>query len=1173
VKLRRIDMIGFKSFRARTALEFSEGVTAVVGPNGCGKSNIVDAIRWCIGSQSAKDLRGRQMEDIIFAGSEQHKPMGLCEVSITLENDGGDLPMEWRDVPEVKVTRRLFRTGESEFEINGAKVRLRDIHELFLGTGVGAKEAYSIIEQGRIGFIIAARPEERRVLIEEAAGITRYKFQRKTAEKRLAQTRENLTRLHDIIGEVARQVSTLERQARRAQQARELGARVRALEVSRWMSKRSAIDASLATLRASIDRDREEIAGRATTHKALEASYEEARIAMAVEERSLAAATEEVYRCRARVEVIENSLQHAEREQARSRDAAATALAERAEASESAAKAADEAIALSEELAALTSEAERLTKHALERAANRDALRAEASEANERRRKAADAWTEAKGKLARATGRAETLQAELLRISERLSASATDNEGAEQTLALARRAESDAAEEVERTAAHQATTDEAYEIARTRERAAMERVAQTQRDLRKASESHESANASARAAAMVLERGEGYDASVQRILEASARGALSGVKRPLVEAIHAEESALGAVSSALGELADALVTESHASARAAIAWCAEHGVAGAFVVMNEPYEGPLGAGGWCVARAPVPGVVRARLADVQLADSIPDGLTDAPVETPLVVRWGRHAYRGDGLYVSPPSGANAATAWQGLRERADETRTAAANAQEALRVASTEHATNEQALEAALVERAARREEHERALARSSDARTIHAEQREALRRAVARHEQASLDRSAWSARQSALQTELESLHAARIEAEREGASGATEVQDAEKKADELDAAAREATDAAAHAQTDAVRAQERVSALQGALARLEAERVAALQRAERREAEVAALQATAESSGEKLATYRADLDAAKETFNEARDVQARRHAGHEGAVARVRDLEASRAEERAVLDAARERMRQSELRAERARAELEHIDETLRSVHGVEPKDAEGIVLDGGFTEARAEELDTLTQRLRALGPVNPAAEEEYAEVLERESFLATQRADLEHALHDLESAIRTMDNTSRELFADTFEKVSAAFEDLFPRLFRGGKGRLELTQPDDLLETGIDIVVQPPGKRLQSMTLLSGGEKALTAAALIFAIFRLKPTPFCILDEVDAPLDEGNVARFADHVVEMSATSQFVIITHNKRTMEAATTLYGVTMEEPGVSKIVGVRMQQAG
>jgi chromosome segregation protein len=1163
MRLRRVDILGFKSFRARTAVEVADGVTAIVGPNGCGKSNIVDAIRWALGAQNARELRGREMHDVIFAGSESHAPTGFAEVSLVFENDRLDLPAPWREVPEVRVTRRLHRTGESEYEINGDGVRLRDVTELFLGTGVGAREAYSIIEQGKVGFIVQARPEERRVLIEEAAGITRYRYQRKTAERRLEQTRDNLTRLHDILGEVTRQVASLERQAERAARWKALAARRRVLEVTVAVDRIDRLIAELAGVRPEAHAIEERRAAASAARGRAEAALQTARVDAFATERTLNEAQEAAYSARARAELLANSLQHMRRERDELVARLERVVGERDEQRRSLEAADADAGRGDLEVQAAVAERDTAAAALRDAEATLAAARAARGRATDALR-AVDARVAAlRSDLAVAEGRAASARIERERLAERRAE--VDGEVARHGEEHARAAAALAEREREASAAAGvlASAEAALAQARSNEAAAREALHAAQRGEREATATATAAATRASSLDRALSSGAGLDAGVRTLLEAASRGEVAGVQRTVAEHLRVEAGHERAVAAALGGWADAVVVEGREALSTVLRWCRAKKLAVPLALLADPVSGEVAEG--CLAHAPIPALVARRLRD---AARVPDAAA-APLPAAEVVV-DAHGVCVTGGVVFEPGAASRSSAEQifALGRERDEAQRVAAVAVAARESAEAARSLADQQLEAALLQRESAREAAEGARRASTELAAAASTARLDAERAERAATRAQADASAALARAQALEADERGAAeaAARLAAEVDAIAEARATADAE--ALRAEEAERAAADEVADRRAQAAATAERVRSAQAATERSRGARAAAASRLERLEQELRAgahrrgeLEAALDADAGTLVALEAARLAAEGAFETARTA-------HDAASAALVDGEAAAARARAEFEAAALAGRDVELRIERLTAAIQAQEHALQERFELSLVAARGEALPELDANALAE-LDEVVARLDRLGAINPNAEEEFAEAKERETFLTAQRVDLETALADLEAAIRRMDETSRALFEQTFHAVNERFEVLFPRLFRGGRARLELTEPENMLETGIEIVCQPPGKRLQSMTLMSGGEKALTAVALIFAIFQMKPTPFCILDEVDAPLDEGNVVRFSEMVAEMSSISQFLLITHNKRTMETARTLYGVTMEEPGVSKVVGVRL----
>lgn len=1163
MKLRKIEILGFKSFRAKTGIEIGDGITSVVGPNGCGKSNIVDAIRWAMGSQSPRDLRGRAMEDVIFNGSENHRPMGFAEVSLTFDNDPktSTLPLEWRDLPSIKVTRRLFRSGESEYEINGSRARLRDIQDVFAGTGVSSRDAYSIIEQGKIGFIVASKPEERRVIIEEAAGITRYRNQRKLAERRLERTRDNLLRVSDVQREVARQLASLERQAARAAKAREIQNELREVGVILHAAAlRQARAEHHEALRILTSMETRTEGSQGELARA-EARVEEARLSLLQQEQRLNESAEAAYAARSRVELLGANLEHRKREQAQLLTRQQEAQLRIDEDAQKLADLIEEARRFDEDDAGQDDAREALDEEidALEERVAEERLRA--SRAREALDEARRALSECERVLARTSTRADSIRADLRQLNDR------QEESDALVIEYAERAE-ESRDKVSRIAddaadadfEHEAAVDEDAE-ARAAERSAREALDAARERTRVADDALRNCTAALDSVRRVLRSGAGVAEGARAVLQRANERGVAGVIGPLATRIRVQEGFEASLGAVLGELADAVLVDSNDAALSLLEIAREAGCSLMVVSLEDPVDGALSP--WASALAPIPRAIAARLRATTVVEALGEERGGVVVDAKRFVSEGQGVFSFRAGEMAAEQLMRAQRELSALEDRLEALTMDEDDAQQAERRAEREFGERSEARVAAQ-ERLAIAEDRRRKLrVKAEEARELAQHLERLLRRAREEAED-------FSRRRSDLEADLAKT--------REESARALESRDA------LSDSAKDAQDALARLDSGRESLEERLTQLRVRRARLEAEAKAVVETRQRIAREIdatrervafwektianaaeeqAALAYAVEREGEELERWKtksvdADVSAAQE------------RARHESMALSLRELEIALAETRRLLGAQLRDRESAALALERARANEVQEEERCVERFQLAPAELLAQAADTVATDVHVQRDRDLRERLERLGPVNPAAEDEYNAAVARHDFLVEQVDDLESALKDLDRAIRRMDKTCRDLFAKTFEQVNEGFQRMFPRLFRGGRAHLELTNPDDLLTTGVEIVAQPPGKKLQSIQLMSGGEKALTATALIFAIFELKPSPICILDEVDAPLDEANVGRFADMVREISDRSQFLVITHNTRTMEVADTLYGVTMEEPGVSRLVGVQLR---
>ncbi|MCC6524782.1 MAG: chromosome segregation protein SMC [Polyangiaceae bacterium] len=1177
--IKKLEISGFKSFVDRTVIHFDHDVIGVVGPNGCGKSNVVDAIRWVMGEQSAKALRGRAMADVIFNGSESRAPHGFAEVTLTFDNSdpagAQSLPLEYRDYSEIAVTRRIFRDGESEYLINKTPVRLRDMTDLFLGTGVGRK-AYSIVEQGKIGLIVSARPEDRRQLIEEAAGITKYRSRRKQAEQKMELTRQNLLRVNDIVVEIDRQLGSLRRQAQKAQ--RYLRYREELDDLTLWDASHKLLDFVVRTaFGESACANAAEVA-RATriAVDTREAQIEVLRARAHEVERVAEARQSDSFHADNEVRDVEVRL---DRAGDRARHLAARLEAARAEQHD-----------LGERLAVLVAEERELE-------AGRDAVAAEHGQQ-------ADAMQQCEARLAETRHVADHAAATLAELRKAQAQTAARIAGNEAKLAASERRRSELGARRERLAGEetQLAADLAGIAGRYEEASFMASDLSDRKDALVAE--RDAARTELAARKGDLELGERALAAAQNELNKlqNRRGALEELERraeslgkgPKELLRRGDASVLGLAANGLEaapELGTALAGALGERVECVLVSDVEHGLAlleelragnrGRATVLaataRERPVAPVPADGLRALVTTAPGdgyVARALLGDAVLVGDVAEARAyweqGAPCD--LVTPDGM-VFHSDGRITGGAGDARA----EGMLERRREIRELGVAIDEKA-AAITARADELEGERAALARLGATLEEAGRRL-HAADIELVTAEQ--GRRRLEA--EQAATER-----RQAAVVRELAELTRQVDEAvaEHEAAEGSLAAARTESAAREQALAEAEpaATDAATELglaqgllterRVRLAEARERLTSTDAAITRLGA----SLRELEGR---IAALDAERDLAARELGEVAAAIMGAREELVEARLVARRAHGAFEearveldGARSELGLAEAELREHRAELDAANEELRAHELELERLRLGRNHLEEGVRErFRGLE------LAANVGDFHARPELDDTQRRRIRELaeliermGPVNLDAVKEADEAAERHRFYSEQHADLTAALDNLERAIAQMNRECKRLFRHAFDGINERFQVVFPRMFRGGKAELRLTKPEDLLETGIEILAQPPGKKLGNIELMSGGEKAFTAVSLLFAIFQFKPSPFCILDEVDAPLDEANVGRYIESIREMTDNSQFIIITHSKRTMQGVDVLYGVTMQEPGVSKLVGVRIAEA-
>jgi len=1172
MKLRSLRLHGFKSFADRTAIEFRDGVTAIVGSNGCGKSNVADSIRWVLGEQRASAVRGAKMEEVIFQGTTKRRPLNFAEVSLVFSNEDGKVAVPQS---EIEVTRKVFREGGSEYALNRNACRLRDIHDLLRDTGLGAN-AYSVIEAGMIDAILSERAEERRALFEEAAGIGKYKDRRRAAQRRLEQAEADLARLGDLLAEVDSKVRSLSRQRRRAQRHAELQARRLDLEVElarREVEELGAALADAARRRAELAAAEEAArAGRSTA----EAVLERRRAEGAELGRARASAAARLDEVRRRLDTREREVLLADERRAHAELRISQLVRERAEVAERARALGEEAGRL-EHQARRAAEALESVRGLLERRVEENealratlaAHRAESERAAHRSRDLARETAAAEGehgalerrlreaddRLARLHPQVEQVEAELVRVG------AQTDLWADQSVELRHRVEA-AAETAERAR-------EEIRVLRGREAAA--------RDALRAAEGTLSRLAAQVSAREALERSyEGFSPAVAAVM--SLRDRFPGVLAPLADFVRpAGEGAAvaAAVESFLGALLQALVVEDLAAARALRRWFREEWTEGGSLLLL-PLDAPglrdtLSGAGEGSAWGVGPGAawVETLLDGVVVlgADEILDGYGPGPrvdasgdvLDARGVVRLGQPA-AGEGILAR----REALARLRGERDRAEAARDAAFAEREALAegVASAEEHAREAEELRRLAEVELRRLEAETAAHQGRGAR-LERERDELLRSIGSAREQ----RAEAAERLRAVEARLEELRRAAAAVGSEAARASSGLAG-------LGAAWESARDEESELRVAVARAE-------GDLRETERRLSAAAQGAEGARRRLGVIEAEA---GE----LRASLEGLSGVRERAGEEVEHLFRERERAAAEVETLDVRLTEVEADSREAEEharvhRRREAEAAEERHRLELgsaewsgrvERVRERLEAEWGRpwEVLLGSAAPVEEGDPDAWRTEVREIARQVEALGPINMLAVQEHEEEERRLHFLQEQQRDLIKARDDLAAAIRQINKTAREVFLATFTTVRENFHRTFHSLFLGGECDVWLADPDDPLESPIEIHASPRGKKTQRIHLLSGGERTLTALSLLFAIYLVKPSPFCLFDEVDAPLDESNVGRFIQLLQDFKAETQFVVITHNPRTMEAADWIYGVTMEEPGVSSLVGVELEGA-
>ncbi len=1183
MKIKRLDISGFKSFCDETQITFDNAVTAVVGPNGCGKSNIVDAIRWTLGEMSPKNLRGKAMEDVIFNGSETRGPTSMAEVTITFDNGDGLSHPAYTDFPEVSVTRRLHREGNSEYLINKLPCRLKDISDLILGTG-GGPRAYSIIEQGRIGLIISARSEDRRLIIEEAAGITKYKANRRSAERRMDRTRQNLLRINDVVTEMARNLASLNRQAKKAERFKryrdeltDLELHVASHQYLELSANQVAVDAAL----KEAEGVHQQISDNLVT---LDARQSKLRLDEQAIKTELDERTAQSYELNNKIQIVENEVRHHLETIERLHDEERSLRQHKV-------TTAEQIEAMGEESTQLVEQQKRIDADRLACKEQHEVLAQEAEQSRVRLKDLAEThdakrdWlSRTKARLAASNMAIENLSQRQREIEAGLN-TARDEQASRDQHAADMRTHLNALEE-QSTAVEKKLNAEI--AAQEHERESGERLAhqidtvETElRDVRDALQVKRSRKGSLEEVMGGLERHDRAVRDAVVSLNEDGPELFEGLFLDAIECPARFELALAAV---LDSRLQALLVSDRDAGLEILARLKERDVGRVTVLTQNSGTVPFGP--------------TVEMTDRRIIGSLFDFLTVQPQARELtrclltsvfVVEnleiatqlWQDNAGRAtlvtlDGQVLRADGAMNGGRAGSMGADLLGQKREIRELDEQIVQLAAR-HDDLAERLEIIKAELEVHNNAAEQARASAQDQAILLAETRKDKNRAID-------DLTTLAQRREALETEIAHQEERLVQTRADRERAVAEVQSTTEEIATLEQVIAEQM-----AQIDVCRSQtDDLSAKTADMRVKQASLDHQWQAVVDRQAQ---LKQMSRDATERLGRGDEDLCRIFEKIGTTAGKAVLERESQAARLARAEQIRVQITELRQALEAATGATAEAEAELRRMRKEaqnatdlvaelklqvhqlsievrhlLENTSERydLNLLHVLTDYHLRDLVTDE--TKARIDELRRLIERM---GPINLAAIEEYKSESERHEKLVTQKADLEQALEDLEQAIARMDRDSRRRFKETFEDVNAKFQEIFPRLFKGGRAHLVLTDPEDLLATGVDIVAQPPGKRLSNIELLSGGEKALTAVSLMFAVFLHRPSPFCVLDEVDAPLDEANINRFIDMLREMTDRSQFIMITHSKLTMERSDSLYGVTMEEAGISKMVSVRI----
>lgn len=1179
--LKRIDILGFKSFADKTGIEFSPGITAVVGPNGSGKSNIADAIRWVLGEQSARSLRGTKMEDVIFAGSATRKPINFCEVSLTLDNGDRHLPVVY---DEVTVTRRVYRSGESEYLINNAQCRLKDIHELFMDSGLG-RESYSIIGQGRIEEMLSTRPEDRRGPFEDAAGIVKFKFRRKEAERKLDETTANLLRVGDILAELTEQAGPLELEANRAKAHQKLANRLKELDiallvndietqkarfqsaaalVSERSQSRAMVSAEVSKLDEQMQRVRLDLESKATQIERLQSRYVEAVMQREKTEGERALLVERIGNLKkdlqskeARTVELEGDLKAA-KENLRKMNVDEESVAGRLKQKQSELELASglQNPALKDQIEENVKKlnADMIDLHHQAATSRNELKTAEESLASDDRKK--ERYTAEREKWTLDISQIERVihegTAKMDEVKKNMSALQVQLEEATVKYREGVKKEADLVGSIHQVESQIASLKSKFELLKD------------------------------------LEQGyDGYALGVKTVMQASNRGKLQGIRGSVASLVQVDKVYEQAIETALGGAVQNIVVDTEAAARLAIGLLKERQAGRATFmpldviksrllsrsersrISNVP--GFVGLGSELVrTEKPFSQIVEYLLGNVVVAEKLIHAndlakqlsyrvrvvtLEGDVVSPGGVMSGGSHTRKGPGLLGRSRERADV----EALIEQKLKTKNTLFETQEMLRAETTRLQQNA----AGLADELRNLEQEQQTWTKTLGENQV---QLKALRE-----------------RSSALEWEWSQLTSGQNAAKIRAKEATESLKRIEEQILRAEAAIEHERQALIAFEKSAEEAREQVTKHRVDVATLAKERdtlrerrtevIAEIKRIEERITLLAKDAKDAEASlvqtGEQIQTAETAIHesfaSVAEMEKNLSDMKQARFDVELTAEATEKQLRAKQVS----LTGIDETLHRAEVAAERADMELNHTLTKMSEVHQMTYEWAKEHYPLTDTVESVRKEAGSLQREMREIGDVNIGAIDEWSRLSDRIEFLNGQRTDLTSAIEQLEQVITEIDDEMSRRFLATFEQIRIEFQVAFRQLFNGGSSDLQLINPEDPLSSGIEVSAEPPGKKLQNLNLMSGGERALTAMALLFAILRVRPVPFCVLDEVEAALDEANVGRFAKQLRVFCDETQFIVITHRRGTMEEADALYGVTMQESGVSSLIGVRL----
>ncbi len=1189
--IKNLELTGFKSFVDRVNLNFKPGITALVGPNGCGKSNIIDAMRWIMGEHNARHLRGTKMEDLIFNGSESRKPTGMAEVSLVLFNatngnggnggNGGDTAVTLGEATELMITRRLFRSGESEYFINKVPCRQKDIVELFLDSGVGTK-SYSIMEQGKVDYILSLKPEERRILIEEAAGISKYRFRKKEALSKMESTKNNLSRLKDVLYEIQVQMRTLELQVKRLKRYRKIKDEMRHIDLLLSSSRLNALTASRTEYQQLLNRYKDDEMHISTQRNSFEADLERNRLSLTELQKKVTDLQQNSYTIKNNIQNAENHCQYNERELNNTFELIEKNKLDGADLENELHRIDDDIILREKDLQATGTEYQNLQNSFNDFSEALSGIKADLHEVHnnieqEKSVLLQTAYDKTENKNALMLNRRlqDEITIKLNKLSEeKQNCHASLSELEHKSLLLEkqlneiilkREQKEKHLEEIREKSDHVSKNllEETARFDDTREhigtlRARLQSLEDLQKNL------------------------EGFDEGVQTIMNTTKEHCddINGIVTLFADVIETTPRYERAVEAALDRKLQSVVIENIQDGIQAIEYLKTHNAGRvSFIplspenISNLQTDDQPGIPLLSVVQTQQQflSVMEALLGDVHVVKDISSGLDS----------WKRQSSHGtlvteDGEVLEPNgliTGGSTNGSGSGILKRNREIRESSAelqkletdlaaikNEKETLEI-ELQHtrqsfdtlSTEKQELDILLVQEKTKEEQAAKELYREKEKSRV-----------------LSFEESESTATLNNLKSELDQLlvqesKLQQSETTKEQALSELHLQEKSLK-DRLEQAESQHTDL----RVNLAATQQKLENIQSNVQHLK-------DRQESAQSKIDALQKEKSNLEGKTANLSQEITDTKERLSTLIEQGQQIDEHIDAEKTRVQELERSvlATEEslkdlRTRWDALEPKIHETELNLSNLSIHLEHLNKDLQEKYALSCDQLPAPPEPETFNEEESRErLEKLKKRLENIGEVNLGAANEFEELEKRYNYLCSQEEDLLQSLESLNKVIIRINRITKQKFLETFTTIDTHFKEIFPMLFNGGRAYMQLTDESNLLETGIEIFAQPPGKKLQNLDLLSGGERALTVISLMFAIFLTKPSPFCLMDEIDAPLDDNNIGKFVIHLRKMAEHSQFIIVTHNKLSMQAADSLYGITMEEQGISKVVSVEL----